>query len=272
LRAATPEALHIVPIDNRGVVDFDAFVDACMKPGVGVAALMLVSNELGIVQPVADIAARLRSRGFEGHFHVDAIQALGKLPLRLAELGADSIALSAHKIHGPKGVGAVAVRKGISLRPLWGGGKHEAGLRPGTENAPGIVGFGAAAALALETLADAPGRMIRLRERLVEATTRAVPSAYESCSGGPRAPHIASLVFRDTLAEPLVHALEARGVFASAGSACHSRERGPSHVAAALGLGPLDGMIRFSLARTTTEEDIDAATAVIPEAAKEARL
>src|SRR5262249_3033815 len=147
-----------------GAPTADAFVAAC--EGAAVASCMLVSNEIGTILPIAEIAARLRAAGWRGHFHVDAVQALGKLPLRLADLGADSIALSSHKLHGPKGAGAIVVRAGVRLSPVWGGGKHEGGLRPGTENAPGIVGFGEAAELAATALASASARMAALRDRL----------------------------------------------------------------------------------------------------------
>jgi cysteine desulfurase len=267
------EALEVVPIGRQGVVDPDAFTGACLRRPVAVASLMLVSNELGTLQPVAEVAARLRAAGFEGHLHVDAVQALGKLPLSLAQLGADSIAVSAHKLHGPKGAGAVVVRKGVRLLPLWGGGRHEAGVRPGTENVPGIVGLGAAAEMASEALAAGEqARLASLRDRLVAGVLGEVPGVRDVCAGAPRAPHIAALVFERTLAEPLLHALEARGVFVSAGSACHSHERGPSHVATALGVAPDAGMIRFSLARTTTATEIEAALAALPGAALEARL
>jgi cysteine desulfurase len=266
------ESVRTVAVSRSGVVDADAFAGAC-SDDVAVAACMLVSNELGTVQPIAEIAARLRTRGFRGQLHVDAVQALGKLPIRLGELGADSIALASHKIHGPKGVGAIVVRPGVTLRPLWGGGKHEAGVRPGTENVPGIVGFGHAAELAAQACqSGAMTRIAELRDRLCTHVTACVPGARVACADSPRAPHIAALVFPGVLAEPLLHALEARGIFVSAGSACHSHERGPQPVAALLGLGPFDGMIRVSLARTTTSEEIDQAARAIPEAVREARL
>jgi len=270
-RMRAGDGLRVIDISPRGTVDVEAFAAACDHE-VAVATCMLVSNELGTVQPVREITERLRARGFRGHFHVDAVQALGKLPLSLPELGADSIALSSHKLHGPKGVGALVVRSGVSLRPLWGGGKHEGGLRPGTENAPGIVGFGRAAALATAALAEGAGaRMAALRDLLVAKVMAAVPGVRESCPGAPRAPHIASLVFPNLEAEVLVHALEARGVYASAGAACASRDKTPSHVARALGLSVRDGMLRLSLARISTEEDIEIAAACIPEAVKAAR-
>ena len=246
----------------------EAFVKAA--DGAAAASCMLVSNEIGTIQPIADIARALRAAGWRGHFHVDAVQALGKIPLRLQDLGADSIALSSHKLHGPKGTGALIVRAGVRLSAIWGGGKHEGGLRPGTENAPGIVGFGEAAELATRDLGAS--RMGALRDRLIAGIVGAGIDARDATAGMPRAPHIAALVFARVMPEVLLHALEKRGVYVSAGSACSSRDRHPSAAAVALGLRDDEGMVRLSLSRLTTDEDIDAALAAVPEAVREARL
>jgi cysteine desulfurase len=248
----------------------EAFVAAC--EGAAVASCMLVSNEIGTIQPVKEIAARLRAAGWRGHFHVDAVQALGKIPLRLADLGADSIALSSHKLHGPKGVGAVIVRTGVRLTAVWGGGKHEGGLRPGTENAPGIVGFGEATEMATGDLAASAARMGALRDKLVAGILASGVGARDATAGVPRAPHIAAMVFPRVLPEVLLHALEKRGVYVSAGSACSSRDAHPSAAAAVLRLRDDEGMVRLSLSRLTSDEDIDAAIAMVPEAVREAQL
>jgi cysteine desulfurase len=248
----------------------EAFVKA--SGGAAVASCMLVSNEIGTIQPIAEIARALRAAGWRGHFHVDAVQALGKIPLRLADLGVDSIALSSHKLHGPKGTGAVVVRAGVRLSAIWGGGKHEGGLRPGTENAPGIVGFGEAAELATRDLAASSARMAELRDRLAAGIVAAGIDARDATAAMPRAPHIAALVFARVMPEVLLHALEKRGVYVSAGSACSSRDKHPSAAAVALGLRDDEGMVRLSLSRMTADEDIDAAIAAIPEAVREARL
>ena len=248
----------------------EAFVAAC--EGAAVASCMMVSNEIGTIQPIAEIAARLRAAGWRGHFHVDAVQALGKISLRLGDLGADSIALSSHKLHGPKGVGAIVVRAGVRLSAVWGGGKHEGGLRPGTENAPGIVGFGEAAEMATSDLARSGAAMAALRDKLVAGILAAGIGARDATAGLARAPHIAALVFPRVMPEVLLHALEKRGVYVSAGSACSSRDRHPSAAAVALGLRDDEGMVRLSLSRLTSEEDIDAAIAAVPEAVREAQL
>jgi cysteine desulfurase len=267
IRQRAGERVHVVAVGQDGTVDAAAFAEACLAGEVAVAACMLVSNELGTVQPVREIGERLRAGGFRGHFHVDAVQAFGKVPVTFAELNADSLAVSAHKLHGPKGVGALLVRVRELVRPLWGGGKHEGGARPGTENAPGIVGFGCAAELAAGGLAGVSA----LRDRLVAGVLAAVPGARVACEGGPRAPHIAALVFPDVRPEVLVHALEAEGVFASAGAACAARDKSRSPVARALGIAERDGLVRFSLARVTTPEEIDQAVRAVPVAMKAAR-
>jgi cysteine desulfurase len=202
--------------------------------------------------------------------HVDAVQAFGFLRLRPAALGADTLALSGHKIHGPKGAGALWVRPGARLEALWDGGRQERGLRSGTENVAACVGLGRAAALAVEAqdagVAEAIGRE---RDRLEREALAAVPGARRTVEDAPRAPHIASLAFPGLPAEPLLHALEARGVYASAGSACASRTRGPSAVLKAIGVGEDLGVLRFSLARTTTADDVDGAVDALRGAVEE---
>ncbi len=264
------EQLTVIGATREGVVSVEDFVRACTSE-VGVATCMLVSNEMGTVQPIAQLAARLRAAGFRGHFHVDAVQAFGKIPVHLGELGCDSMALSSHKIHGPKGVGALVVRKGVHVAALWGGGNHESGVRPGTENAPGIVGFGEAAARAHASLTETHARLLHLRAQLVQSVQKAIPEVRIVAETAPCAPHIVAFLFPNVRAEVLLHALEARGVYVSAGAACASRDHEPSPLARALGISPRDGLIRISLAKTNTEEDIARVAAVLPESLKEAR-
>ncbi|HEX2659235.1 MAG TPA: aminotransferase class V-fold PLP-dependent enzyme [Polyangia bacterium] len=252
-----------------------ADVVARLRRDTAVVALMLVNNEVGTLQPVAELARALGTfAAREGirrpHLHVDAVQAFGQLPLRAAALGADSIALSAHKLHGPKGVGALWLRPNARVAALWDGGRQERGLRSGTENLPAIVGFGQAAALAGAALrSGAPDRIAALRDALEAGIRAAVPRARPTVTGGPRAPHIASVCFPKLPAEPLLHALEARAVFVSAGSACASRTRGPSHVLKAVGVDDDTAVLRFSLSRHTTAADVDAAVAALTAAVQE---
>jgi cysteine desulfurase len=259
--------LSVVAPTGAGVVAA-ADVLAATRPDTAVVALMLVNNELGTIQPVAEVGRGLAATGAPAsrrpHLHVDAVQAFGLLRLRPRVLGADTLALSAHKIHGPKGVGALWVRAGARVEPLWDGGRQERGLRSGTENVPGCVGLGRAAALAVEAQdAGVPADIERARDRLereiLAAVADLVPGARATVTGAPRAPHIASLAFPGFPAEPLLHALEARDVYASAGSACASRTRGPSAVLKAIGVDDHTAVLRFSLCRTTSADDIDAA-------------
>jgi len=266
----------LVPPDGQtGVVPAEA-VAAALRPDTQVVAVMLVNNELGTVQPIAAIARAVEAHAARHgtrrpHLHVDAVQALGQLPIRAASLGADSLALSAHKIQGGKGAGALWVRAGARVTALWDGGRQERGLRSGTENVPAIVGFGRAAALARAALAAGSGETIaQLRDTLearvlekIRGATRTVPET------GVRAPHIASLSFPGLPAEPLLHALEARGVLASAGSACASKTRGPSHVLKAVGVDDRTAVLRLSLSRETTADEIARAARALEEAAAE---
>jgi cysteine desulfurase len=249
-------------------------VAAAVRPDTAVVAVMLVQNELGTLQPVAEIARRLGTGSRRPHLHVDAVQGFGFLRLRPRTLGADTIALSAHKLHGPRGAGALWVRPGARLEPLWVGGGQERGLRGGTENLPALVGFARAVALARRALdAGADARVAGLRDRLevaaVAAVAAIVPGVRPTVRDAPRAPHIASLAFPGLPAEPLLHALEARGVFASAGSACASRTAGPSPTLKAIGLDDRTGVLRFSLSRETTAADVDGALAALVAAARE---
>jgi cysteine desulfurase len=264
LAAAGYELSIVAPAPSGAVRASD--VVAAARPDTAVVAVMLVNNELGTLQPVAEIARALaaafpdRERARRPHLHVDAVQAFGMLPVRPRTLGADTLALSGHKLHGPKGTGALWVRPGARLQPLWDGGRQERGLRSGTENVPGWVGLGRAATLAARAIeAGRPAAVERERDRLERAVLEAIPGARLTVTGAPRAPHVSSLAFPDLPAEPLLHALEARGVFASAGSACASRTKGPNPVLAAVGVDDRTAVLRFSLSRETTAAEVDGA-------------
>ena len=267
---ASGATLDIVPPAPDGVVRAEA-VAAAIRPDTAVVAVMLVQNEIGTVQPIAEIARLLgpdRRRG--PHLHVDAVQAFGLLRLRPRLLGADSIALSAHKLHGPRGAGALWVRPGARLDPLWVGGGQERGRRGGSENLPAIVGFARAVELARRSReAGGAEEIAKLRDRLEAGALVAVAGARPTVTGAARAPHIASLAFPGLAAEPLLHALEARGVLASAGSACASRTAGPSPTLKAIGVDDRTGVLRFSLSRETTAADVDGAIAALTDAARE---
>ena len=276
--AADGYALDVVAPAPSGVVSAEA-VAAAVRPDTAVVAVMLVNNELGTQQPVADIARLLgtggdRKRPQRPHLHVDAVQAFGLARLRPRALGADSVAVSAHKLHGPRGAGALWLRAGARITPLWVGGGQERGLRGGSENLPALVGFGVAARLARAAVqAGADAEVAALRDRFeraaVEALAPIVPGARSTVTGAPRAPHIASLAFPGLPAEPLLHALEARGVLASAGSACASRTAGPSPTLKAIGIDDRTAVLRFSFSRLTRPVDAHAAVAALVDATRE---
>ena len=270
--AADGYALDIVPPDRNGIVAADA-IAAAVRADTAVVALMLVNNELGTRQPVAEVAQRLGPPGDRKrpHLHVDAVQGFGLGRLRPRALGADSVALSAHKLHGPRGAGALWLRPGARLAPLWVGGGQERGLRGGSENLPALVAFGVAATQARAAAQDgAEERVAALRDRFEQAALAAlatlVPGVRPTVTGAPRAAHIASLAFPGLPAEPLLHALEARGVLASAGSACASRTAGPSPTLKAIGIDDRTAVLRFSFSRLTLAADADAAVAVLVDA------
>jgi len=253
---AVPDAERL-PVDGSGLVDLarlDALLAAETRPGL--VSVMLANNETGIIQPIAEIAQIAHARG--ALVHCDMIQAAGKIPIAAAALGADLVSLSAHKIGGPPGIGAVVVRDGIELAPLLRGGGQEHGRRAGTENLIGIAGFAAAAEAALADLA-AYDRVRGLRDRLEAEILAAAPDAMVIGAAAPRLPNTAAIAMPGVPAETQVIALDLAGIMVSAGAACSSGKVGPSHVLAAMGLSPVvaDSAIRVSLGWTTMETDID---------------
>lgn len=255
--------------EKNGCLSVEAVLRA-LTPETSVVAVMLINNEVGTLQPVADIARALRGVDRKIHVHVDAVQFAGLEALDVRTKGADSIAISAHKLHGPKGIGALWLRKGKKLHALYGGGGQERGLRSGTENLPAAVGFSVAATQARELARTAPENVRLLRDRLEAALFSAVPQAEPAVPvATPRAPHIASILLPGLPAEPVLHALEARGVYASEGAACSTHSREQSRVQRALGIPPSTGVLRFSLSRMTTAEEVDAAAAALAESVAE---
>jgi cysteine desulfurase len=267
-------AVDFVPVTGAGVVEIDA-VTARLRPDTVVVAVMLVNNEIGTVQPVAEIAravkaaARADAARPEVHVHCDAVQALGKLPVDVRALGVDSLALAAHKLHGPKGVGALWLRKDARVAPLWGGGGHQGGQRSGTLNVPGIAGMGAATALAMQGLAERAAAWRGFRATLIQAARDSGVPVRVNGDGVECAPHVVSIGFRGVPAEPLLHVLESRGVLVSAGSACSARNANPSAVLQAIGVGADVGTLRFSFGRDTTADEIDRAARMLIEAVRD---
>jgi cysteine desulfurase len=230
---------------------------------------MWVQNEIGTVQPIAGLAERVKARAPRCHVHVDAVQAVGKLPVDVRAQPIDSLSLSAHKLHGPKGVGALWLRPNARLQPLMWGGGQERGLRPGTEGMPAIVALGLAIELAEESRTSAAARMTQQRESLWRAITESLPEARRHAAPADAAPHVLSVGFPHVPAEPLLHALEARGVCVSAGSACHAKDKKPSATLHSIGVPDDMGTIRFSFSRFTTDEEIAIAARAVADAVKE---
>ncbi|MEZ5403130.1 MAG: cysteine desulfurase family protein [Bryobacteraceae bacterium] len=234
-----------------GVVD-PASVEAAMTPETVLVSVAHANNETGAIQPVADIAVIARARGIA--MHSDGVQAAGKIPVDVAALGVDLYSISGHKFHAPKGSGALWVRSGVKLEPLQWGGRHEHGRRPGTENVPGAVAMGAAAA----AIADAD--LAPLRDRLERAILAAIPGVAVNGAGAPRLPNTSNLTFDGIEGEALVIALDLRGFAISSGSACSSGAVEPSHVLLAMGRTPREARssIRVSLGAGNTREEVDA--------------
>jgi len=248
-----------VGVDGAGRVDPDE-VAAAIDDETVLVSVMLANNDVGTLQPVAQIASAARARGVL--VHSDAVQALGKLPVRVDELGVDLLSVSAHKIHGPKGCGALYVRRGVAdrLAPLVLGGAHERGRRAGTENVAGLVGFGAACELAAAGLTEDPPRLAALRDRLERGVLARWPSARVNGHPTERLPNTSSVCFPGLDGEALLMGLDLSGIAVSTGSACSSGTLEPSHVLAAMGIEErlARGAVRFSLGRGNIAEEVDA--------------
>jgi cysteine desulfurase len=259
-----------VPVGSDGIVD-PQDVRRALRSETALITVMHANNELGTIQPIEEIAAIAREADI--YFHTDAVQTAGKLPLDVNHLGVDLLSLSAHKIYGPKGTGALFVKSGTHLEPIHFGGHHERDLRPGTENVAGIVGMGRAAALvASSVLQDAP-RMAALRDRFENSVLDAVPQCRINGRRDHRVANTSNVTFSFAEGESLVIALDLRGVACSTGAACSSGAVEPSHVLKAIGLSAEQGRssVRFSLGRSTTPDEIDFALGVIPAAVEHLR-
>jgi cysteine desulfurase len=248
---------EIVPVDRHGIVAVDMLrQQLAADPRPALVSVMLANNETGVIQPVHEIAAM--AHAYDALFHCDAVQGVGRLPLAAGDIGADLVSLSAHKIGGPFGIGALVVPGGADVVSTIRGGGQERGRRAGTENLPGIAGFAAAAEAAAAGLGEYD-RVRRLRDELETAARAAVPDAVVIGAGAPRLPNTSALALPGVKAETQVIALDLDGVMVSAGAACSSGKVGPSHVLAAMGVAPeiASSTIRVSLGWTTTPADID---------------
>src|SRR5579863_810031 len=260
----------LMPVGNTGVIDPDE-IRRALRPETILISVMHTNNELGTIQPIGEIG-RIAAEA-DIYFHCDAVQSAGKLPLDVNQLGVDLLSISAHKIYGPKGVGALYVRTGTPLTPQFHGGHHERDRRPGTENVPGIVGLGKATELARANLATEPQRIATLRDRLENALLASCGNARVNGNRAQRVSNTSNISFHAAGGEALVIALDLQGIACSTGAACSSGAVGPSHVLMAIGLSPDEARssLRFSLGRTTTPEEIDQAIAAIPQAVERLR-
>lgn len=255
--------------DNFGIVQAEQ-IEAGLREDTVLVSVMYVNNETGAIQPVQEIGEVVKGFNSEIIFHVDAVQALGKLPLRLGKAPIDLLSLSAHKVHGPKGVGALFIRKGVGIDPLLFGGGQESRMRAGTENVPGIVGFGAALAKVPDWLEDT-GHVAALKEHLLTCLKSKLPGMVVNGSLRQAVPNIVNLSFPGVKGEVLVHYLEQSGIYVSTGSACHSKSSEWSHVLAAMGIEGerLEGAIRVSFSHFNTREEVDLAAHKLVEAVQD---
>ncbi|NLY52245.1 MAG: cysteine desulfurase [Firmicutes bacterium] len=261
----------LVTPDSKGRVAPEAVLDA-MRDDTVLVTVMAVNNEVGTIQPVSEIARLVKERDPEVYFHSDAVQALGKISCRVRELGADLLSISGHKLGGPKGVGALYCREGVRLISQITGGGQEREMRSGTENVPGIVGFGKAVSLALEQMAEQTAEWRQLQEQLL-ALLREIPDTQVIGDPLANAPHILSVGFRGVRGEVLVHALAAEGLFVSTGSACSSKRDVTSHVLKAMEVDPQvsEGSVRISFGWENTLQEVERAAELIEKAVRELR-
>lgn len=258
------QPLQRLPVDGAGVVDLAALDTALRQPTL-LVSVMAANNETGVLHPVADITRAAHSSG--AIVHTDATQAIGKIPVDVDDLGVDLLSLSGHKFGGPKGIGALYVRRGCRLEPIIHGGSQQRGRRAGTENVPLIAGLARAIAAAVGDREAKAARMIDLRDRLEEGLRRDIGGVTVHGAAAARLPNIASIGFDSIEAEPAVISLDRRGIACSAGSACTSGVMEASHVLAAMGVEPslARGSLRFSLGPDTSAGDIDYTVAAVRE-------
>ncbi|MDR2260961.1 MAG: cysteine desulfurase NifS [Azoarcus sp.] len=255
--------VHKLKVDKKGRLDMDEY-RALLGGNVALVSAMWANNETGTIFPVETMAETAAARGIM--FHTDAVQAVGKVPMNLKETKIDMLSLSGHKLHAPKGIGVLYLRRGCRFRPLLRGGHQERGRRAGTENAPSIVALGKAAELALAHLDHENTQIRRLRDKLEQGILSRVPHAFVTGNTASRLPNTSNIAFEYVEGEAILLLLNKQGIAASSGSACTSGSLEPSHVMRAMGIPytAAHGTIRFSLSRDTTEEEIDRVIAAVP--------
>ena len=254
-----------LPVDGRSLVDPDD-VRRALRPSTKLISVMMANNETGVLQPVEEIGKIATEAGV--CFHTDAVQAAGKVPIDVARISCRALSISGHKIHAPQGVGALYLKKGTQLRPLFYGGRHERSRRAGTENVPGIVGLGKAAQMAKAAFERGDDKKLSaMRDRLQQGILGQVDEAGINGQDAPRVPNTTNIYFDHVDSEAMVIALDLKGLAVSGGAACSSGATEPSHVLVAMGLRPdqARASIRFSLGKQTVAEDIDFAISLVPE-------
>jgi cysteine desulfurase len=260
----------LLPVGETGIVTPEA-LEAALTDDTAIVSVMHANNELGTIQPVAELARIAHTRG--ALFHTDAVQSVAKIPVDVRGLGADLLSLSAHKFNGPKGAGALWVKRGVRLLPILTGGKHERTRRAGTENVPGIAGLGIAARLGKEKVQQASARVAALRDRLEEQILSTIPGTVVNGAREPRVPNTTNIIFDRIEAESLLIALDLEGIAVSTGAACSSGTLEPSHVLRAMGLPThrAQNSIRFSLGPQNTDREIDYLMEKLPRAVEKLR-
>lgn len=245
-----------VPVDDKGNLDLDYLYDH-LTNDTAIVSLMWANNETGVIFPVEEIAEKVNGRGIV--FHTDAVQAVGKIPIDMSAGRVDMLSLSGHKLHAPKGVGALYVRRGTKYAPFLMGGHQEHGRRGGTENVASIIGFGKAAELAADKMEDENNRVRRLRDRLEKALLERIPNSMVNGDVNNRLPNTSSIAFEYVEGEAILLMMDEFGICASSGSACTSGSLEPSHVLRAMGVPftAAHGSIRFSLSIYNSEEEVD---------------
>lgn len=259
-----------VPVDSAGILDLK-FLEDSIREDTILISIMHANNEIGTIQPIKEISRIIAGRGII--LHTDAVQSVGKIPTDVNELGVDMLSISSHKLHGPKGVGALYLRSGVNIQPLVQGGGHERGLRPGTENIPGIVGFAKAMSIAREQLEMDSMHMQRLRDSMINKIRSSIPHVRLNGHEKKRLPNNVNMSFRHVEGESLLMLLDMNGVAVSTGSACSSKSQKASHVLTAIdpGVDYIHGSLRFTLGRENTMEEIDIVVGLLEEAVMKLR-
>lgn len=247
----------VLDVDKNGYIDLDALRDSIREDTVLVSTI-LINNEVGTIQDVVSIGRIIKERNHNTLFHVDAVQAFGKYPIDVRKMNIDMLSMSGHKIHGPKGVGFFYMKKGLKVRPIIYGGGQERGQRSATENTPGIAGLAKAVELAMENMEKSHNTVMEIKKTLADGILKEIPKTHIN---GPSieeaSPYVLNVSFNGLRSEVLLHALEEKEIYVSAGSACSSKKKGGSHVLRSLGLSEerIEGAIRFSFCRYNTVEE-----------------